>query len=160
MACFHLSDFLQQSPINRGLNKSFMVNYKKDEYDTGLFSGINIVPFTDIILVLLIIFMVSAPGLLHSKLGITLPKTQNEDSFSHPDNISITLDKEGFVFVDGKTIEQKKLSEFIKQKIREKPKIGVTLDADQSVKHGHVITILDILRNAKIKKIYVGIQKK
>ena len=115
--------------------------------DIGLFSGINIVPFTDIILVLLIVFMVSAPGLMRSGLGVQLPQAKNEDH-PLPENLNIVLDRTGNIFVNRKRIEIKKLQELLQKKVEARPAMGVTLDADQDINHGQVITILDMLRSA------------
>ena len=136
------------------------MNYKRQLFrDSALFSGINIVPFTDIVLVLLIIFMLSAPALVHSKLGLKLPQAKNED-LSLSESLNLALDPKGNIFIEGSQIDLPHLADRLKKHKTLKPTLTVNIDADQNAKHGQVIALLDLLRNLKIEKIYVGTRKK
>jgi len=74
-----------------------VVSYKRSK--DQLFSGINIVPFTDVVLVLLIVFMVSAPGILNTALNIRLPgATQAQQR--HETHIDVGLDASGKIFIN------------------------------------------------------------
>ena len=137
-----------------------MISYKqKLQESTRPFSGINIVPFTDIILVLLIIFMISAPGLIQSGLGIELPKSVNKDQ-GKKNNIIININSKNEIFLDDlskKTkMSKKELNDYLKN-IKDENK-EVLINADQNVKHGEIISILDILKTNGIVKIIVGTQ--
>ncbi len=138
------------------------MDYKKGTNESlGSFSGINIVPFTDIVLVLLIIFMASAPGLLPSALGIELPEVGYSDKRweSSPD-LELALDAKGRILLAGRVITQNKLQERFAGLASEKKDIKLSVYADKNVKHGQVLDLLDLLRSLGIEKIYVGIKEK
>ena len=151
------------------------VNYKR-HLRTGsseLFSSINIIPFTDIVLVLLIIFMVSIPSLIQSSLGVKLPKAQSGVS-SQATKITITVNNQGKVSISGKEIPINKLAQTLSQlkekqaltqnakknSIHSPPPFHATLNADEHALHGQVIKVLDILRSVGVSNIYVGTNKK
>ena len=136
------------------------MSYKRKIYrDSALFSGINIVPFTDIILVLLIIFMISAPSLMYSSLGLKLPRAANEDPLIAK-SLKLGLDKKGNIFIEGSQIEIEGLKTRLAKAKKKNPSLSVNLDADKNAKHGQVVLVLDLLRELKIEKIYIGTQKK
>ena len=64
-------------------------------------ADINITPFTDVVLVLLIIFMITTPMLSQHSLKINLPKAENTQQTEEAKNIEISIDKDGFVYLDG-----------------------------------------------------------
>lgn len=117
-----------------------------------MISGINITPFTDVILVLLIVFMVSAPGLLSSSLNIVLPGSSTASS-RVPSALVVALDREGHLYVDGKSMESGALEAKVKQIGKD---AQVTLNADARATHGRVVEVMDLLRRAGAEKIYVG----
>lgn len=136
-----------------------MIDYRRHNSDSDYFSGINIVPFTDVVLVLLIIFMIAAPGLVRSGLDINLPgattgQTQAKTKWR------IAVDPEGGLFLNGKSIKHDKLKNTLQAQIKKSRETSVVLNADQSTKHGQVVEILDMIRAAGVKKIYVGTVRK
>ena len=144
-----------------------MLDYRKYSLVTSTvkapFSEINIVPFTDIILVLLIIFMVAAPGLLQSSFGIQLPEAQNTRS-TLPVQLTIVLNRKGNIFLISDKDSNIPLShQDLQLKLKEftgsKPELTIILQADKEASHGQVVRVLDLLRSANIHKIYVGTQK-
>ncbi len=133
-----------------------MLGYKKQNQKISTpFNGINIVPFTDIILVLLIIFMISAPGLKQSGLDIQLPKSSNKD-INENESLKIDMNKEGIIFLKQKRITMEQLDKDLKQKKTKENSIEVLVNADEGVEHGKVVRLLDVLRNNQISKIYIG----
>jgi biopolymer transport protein ExbD len=138
-----------------------MIDYNKYREGEGLFSGINIVPFTDVVLVLLIIFMIAAPGLLSSGLNVTLPGSSSADP-SIPSKVTVALDREGRIYLEGRAIEGETegLADEIKALVEKRADLGVVLNADTSARHGRVVEVLDALRNSGAKKIYVGTVQK
>ncbi|MDR3092423.1 MAG: biopolymer transporter ExbD, partial [Endomicrobium sp.] len=69
----------------------------------AVMSEINITPFTDVVLVLLIIFMITTPMLMQPSIKVNLPKTQISDS-EDASNIEVLISKNGYVYVEGKQI--------------------------------------------------------
>ena len=129
-----------------------MVRYKRSQSD--LVSTINITPFTDVILVLLIVFMISAPGLYMSSFRIQLPGSQaaaQDSRFS----LIVVLDQEGELFLSDRKISVEELKERLAG-LEQDRKERILLNADERLAHGKVIYIVDVLREAGAGSVSVG----
>lgn len=137
-----------------------MIDYNKYREGEGLFSGINIVPFTDVVLVLLIIFMIAAPGLLSSGLNVTLPGSSSADP-NVPAKVTVALDSDGTIYLEGRALaDAEALTTEITKLVQGRPDLGVVLNADTTARHGRVVEVLDTLRKSGAVKIYVGTVQK
>lgn len=137
-----------------------MIDYQKYREGEGLFSGINIVPFTDVVLVLLIIFMIAAPGLLSSGLNVTLPGSASADP-DVPAKVTVSLDRAGTIYLEGRALANAEaLVGEIGELLEKRADLGVVLNADTSARHGQVVEVLDSLRRSGAAKIYVGTVQK
>ncbi len=131
-----------------------MKKIKKNSSD--FISNINITPFTDVILVLLIIFMISAPSIFLSSIEIRLPKgNQNNTKLDY--NYIIGIDKLGNIYYKNKKISREELTDIFKEIKDQNSKI--LINADIETKHGNVIDIINILKNLGYSNIYVGTSK-
>lgn len=122
-------------------------------------ADINVVPLVDIILVVLIIFMVTAPMFLKPSINVNLPKAASGDQTT-PSKLNITLTADGRVnlngaFVDEAAVHQKALDEVAKN-----PEVQAVIAADKDVPHGKVVGLLDIVKTAGVKKFAISIDKK
>ncbi len=134
-----------------------MVRYKKS--GETVVSAINITPFTDIVLVLLIVFMISAPGILSPGLDITLPGSQTSKTHK-PASYTVGLDREGKIYLDSKLVNLQELKNTIAMQAAKDPELSIVLNADSAAKHGEVISVLDAVRSSGAANIYVGTIKK
>lgn len=122
-------------------------------------AAINIVPLVDIILVVLIIFMVTAPMILKPVIDINLPKAASgEESAPTPLNISIT--GKGDVSLNGKPSTLADVTAYATQLAAEKPDTAAILQADRSVTLETLTSIIDVVKTAGIKKVAFSIEKK
>ncbi len=134
-----------------------MVDYRGGKRRGGVISGVNITPFTDVVLVLLIVFMVSAPGLLTSSLKIQLPGSSTAGE-SRGSQFTLGLDRSGTLYLEGKAVDEKQLRARLSTLGEED--VTITLNADSRAAHGLVVEVMDLLRRAGVKKILVGAVKK
>ena len=114
---------------------------------------INVTPFVDVMLVLLIIFMVTAP-LMASGVPIDLPDSRANALEQEPDQITVALDANGGVFVDDQPVERGGLELALAEASRgaaEKPL--VTLRADRSLDWGEVMPVMGELNRAGFMQI-------
>jgi len=118
-------------------------------------SGINITPFTDIILVLLIIFMIAAPGLLNTGIDIVLPGAQSSSSYGE-NKLHVGLDREGHLYLNGSQISREELKNKISAHLQEKD-ADIVLNADVQSQHGIVVETLDLIKATGARKIFVGV---
>lgn len=121
-------------------------------------SDINVVPLVDIILVVLIIFMVTAPMFMKPSINVNLPKAATGDQTQASKlNVSITVD--GRLNLNGVFSSETKISEKAKEELAKNPEIQAVISADKDVSHGRVIAVLDIIKAAGVKKFAISIDK-
>jgi len=110
-------------------------------------SEINVTPFVDVMLVLLIIFMVTAP-LLQQGIDINLPQAKGKE-IAPAERIVITIKKEGIIYVDKASVTLETLKSAL-SKTRNKE---VFLKADKDVPYGIVVAVMGELREIGIEKL-------
>ncbi|HVT43321.1 MAG TPA: ExbD/TolR family protein [Thermoanaerobaculia bacterium] len=121
--------------------------------ELGDMSEINVTPLVDVMLVLLIIFMITAP-MLTQGLTVELPAAEGrsfETSSADPSTISIT--RAGVVFVDGVNLGSSDLEMTLGTMLRGKRIKRALLEADQAVPYGQVIHIVDIMNRAGVEQL-------
>ncbi len=120
-----------------------------------LVSEINITPFTDVILVLLVIFMVTTPVLSQSTLKVKLPEAQSAQPLENGNQTKayVTINNEGLLFLDNKIITRKELKEKLGQIKKQNPDFGVILRADKAARFKDVVEVLDALNELAIAKL-------
>ena len=120
---------------------------------------INIVPFVDIILVVLIIFMVTAPVLLKPSINVNLPKAGSGDNTT-PSELAVAITAKGDVSLNGKPSDEAGLATYSKELVGKNPEVQAIISADKEVSHGKVVTIIDAIKSAGVKKFAITIDKK
>ena len=112
---------------------------------------INVTPFVDVMLVLLIVFMVTAP-IMHYGFDIELPESRGENINNIP-NVNITIDKSSKLFLEQEEVHRTELIKKIRALIIERPDLQVMLHADKNINYGVVMNVFTALRHASIKNI-------
>jgi len=119
---------------------------------------INVVPLVDIMLVLLIIFMLTASFMSNPSLPVHVPKAYTA-SPTAPESQSLVLGLQGDLFYRDKKISREDLLETLKQSLLIHPDLRVVLSADGSTPHGQVVEILDLVRQAGVTQIALGVSR-
>lgn len=129
-----------------------MAGGASSDEDDGLISAINVTPLVDVVLVLLIIFMVTA-RIIHSQgLPMDLPKAAKGDAIQTIFSVELTAD--GKTVVDTKEVSSDDSIQQLAQKsLSDNPDLRAVIRADTKVEHGRVIHVLDLLKRAGIAKI-------
>ena len=123
-----------------------------------LMSEINVTPFVDVMLVLLVIFMVTAP-ILYQGVDVNLPKTSSEPipDVSSSKNIIVTVDKDGTVYIEKKEYSlnelRVKIRSFVKESGKPVTEQEIFLRADQDVPYGTVMEVMSNIRSAGVEKV-------
>lgn len=129
-----------------------------DSEDSGLLSSINITPFVDVVLVLLVIFMVTTPILMNDLLDIHLPQTKSADG-PHINTLGVVLNKQEQIFLNGKVLTEMQLTEEIKKARRENKDTQAIISADIELSYGKVVKIIDLIKTAGLEKFALQIEK-
>lgn len=115
----------------------------------GVLSEINVTPFVDVMLVLLVIFMVTAP-LLKQGVDVDLPQAKGKE-ISSEERLVIVLNKNGTIFLNNKKIAAPVLLEKLSTISKINPE--VYLEADKDVPYGKVVELMAEIKDAGIEKL-------
>ena len=120
----------------------------------GFVADINVTPFVDVMLVLLIIFMVTTP-MMTEGLDVDLPQTKQVESLpTEADHMVLTLRQDGLIYLDEYKVELEELEGYLTTLVKEKNK-GLFLQADTNVPYGVVVDIMGRIKAAGIEKLGV-----
>jgi biopolymer transport protein ExbD len=131
-------------------------NFDPSESDS--ISEINITPFVDVVLVLLVIFMVTAPIMVKESMNINLPKGKSTER-SAVKTFAVAISKNGQVLLDGEVIEMSLIYDRAVKIKAENPDIQLLISADKESKHGEVINVLDQIKQAGITNFAFQVEK-
>ena len=118
-------------------------------------SEINMTPFVDIILVILIIFMATATFIVEKKIPLNLPEAKTGGDIQTKSNqLIISITKSG-TFIDNEKVNLKRLKEILSKKVKSKKNSIIVLRADKDVKFQKVVDVIDICRELGLEKYIV-----
>jgi biopolymer transport protein TolR len=120
-------------------------------------SEINVTPLVDVMLVLLVIFLITAP-LMGSALRLDLPATEVSSAPVPSHSLSLSIDPQGLVFIDDKPVALEALPAVLAMQASADASIEVQLRADQSVPYGRVAELMGLLQKAGLTKVALAVQ--
>ena len=115
-----------------------------------LMNNINVVPYIDVMLVLLVIFMVTAP--MTNPGVVELPRV-GHDLKQQNTPITVSVNKDGSLEMEGKTIKADALLSEVNKALEKNPELSVVIAADKKTQYENVITIMDLLKQNQIHKV-------
>jgi biopolymer transport protein ExbD len=125
--------------------------------DDEVISGINVTPLVDVVLVLLIIFMITAPVIYQSAIKVQLPKAQTgEQAQKSPLNFTVT--KEGDLMWDKDKIDYDILGKRLAALGDKVTQETAIISADENTAHGKVVKLMDALRQAGLTKFALNVE--
>ena len=113
--------------------------------DDDEISGINVTPFVDIALVLLIIFMVTAKYIVSQSIPVDLPEASTATATPSP-TMSLSIDRAGQFFLGSRPLSEDDLTTALRERYAEDPEVRVVIAADRTVQHGRFVRLVDIVR--------------
>jgi len=122
----------------------------------GIIAEINITPFTDVILVLLIIFMVATPLLSQSTIEIKLPEASSKDTVEDPKPLYISITAEGVVYIENKVLTNKELTQKIQTMLEKDQNLKAIVAADQACRFQEVVRVIDTLKELGVKSLNIA----
>ena len=119
-------------------------------------SDINVTPLVDVVLVLLIIFMITAP-VLQSGIEVEVPKTKTVKEITE-ERVVISIDKQQRVFLGNDPVNINEIGAKLRQKIRDPEHQSIYLRADENVPFGAFATVMDAVKSAGITNVSIVTQ--
>lgn len=116
-------------------------------------SEINVTPFVDVVLVLLVIFMLTAP-ILETGIEVNLPKTKTVKIVSN-EKVVVTINKEQTLYVGNNPVNINLLGQTVVNQLKGDTSAPVYVRADQTIPFGTFATVVDALKQAKITNINI-----
>ena len=115
-------------------------------------SEINVTPMVDVMLVLLVIFILTAP-LLASSIKLDLPKTDAAKPVNAPQFVTLVVDKTGQVFLNDQPLSPDQLKSRLAQTAGQNPDTELQLRADEAVPYGKVVEVMGVAQKAGLNRI-------
>jgi biopolymer transport protein ExbD len=125
--------------------------------DDDVISGINVTPLVDIVLVLLIVFMITAPVIYQSAIHVQLPKAQSGEK-DNTSPLQFSLTKDGALYWGKELTDWKQANQRLQSLGEKISKETAIISADQATPHGTVIRLLDTLRQAGLTRIGINVE--
>ena len=120
-------------------------------------SDINITPFTDVVLVLLIIFMITTPMLSQYEIKINLPKVTENTEKTEDKIVEISIDKDSLIYINKEQVHKEHFITLLKDKIEKEPNRPVVIKGDKDIKYDLVIAVMDMAKKAGVSKFGLAI---
>ena len=127
-------------------------------------TGINVTPLVDVMLVLLVIFMVTASYIVHKSIRVTLPKAETAETEPKSKNLAFALDEKNRLYLDGREIAFHEIGTHIakiKETLREqqgKKMLLALISADEKTTHGQVVKLIDTVRKNGIQEFAINVE--
>ena len=137
---------------------------KRRERNSRLIADINIAPFTDVILVLLIIFMVTTPFIYRSSIKIALPQVSHNEGSMETKDINVTITANGDIYLENQRYNLRldlNLFKFKLQSLAKKYRDpAMIISGDRSVKYDYVVQVVDMASRSGIKHLILATEIK
>ncbi|MBU0688511.1 MAG: biopolymer transporter ExbD [Gammaproteobacteria bacterium] len=123
------------------------------QQDEGsMMSEINVTPLVDVMLVLLVVFIITAPLLAPQSLKINLPKTDAVQQNDKPQQVSLVVDAQGKVEMDKQPVNDTELASMLATRAAD-PQFQLQIEADSAVSYGRVAGLMALAQKAGVAKL-------
>ena len=126
--------------------------------DNEEISNINITPMVDVILVLLVIFMVTANFLKKESVNINLPKVAAADP-NVRQSIQIALTRDGMLLMEGVQVSEEDMMNSLTDEVRLRPNMRVTISADERLEYSKIARLMGLVKQAGVTKLALSVKK-
>jgi biopolymer transport protein TolR len=117
----------------------------------GSLAEINVIPLVDVVLVLLLIFMLTAP-MMYRGIDVNLPKTSSK-SPSLDERLVLTITKDRLLFLNDRALPLATLEPRLRELVRDRPEKTIYIKADKELPYGYVVETMDRVRRAGVDRV-------
>ena len=122
------------------------------EHGSAPLAEINMIPLIDVMLVLLVIFIITAPLLTHA-VKLDLPKASSQPNLTRPEHIGLAIDGSGQIYWNGEKVVRKELQERLATASKQKPQPEIHLRADRDTRYQEIAEVMADSANAGMSRI-------
>lgn len=133
------------------------MSFQVPDEPEGVFD-INITPFVDVLLVLLVIFMVTTPMMVQQSLRVNLPNSKTSDEIDKA-TLSVVITSQGQYLLNGQASDLESISMEAKKMFDQNPNVQVIFAADLESRHKYIVEAMDKMRQAGITKFAFQVLK-
>jgi biopolymer transport protein ExbD len=129
------------------------------EDSEGPITGINVTPLVDVVLVLLIIFMATAPLIHRRALQVNVPKAAHSEAKATA-ALQVQMNAAREIYADKDRVDRGRLEGLLRERLALEPSLHVSVAADETIPYGEVVDLLDVVRGAGVKKVALEVRTK
>jgi biopolymer transport protein ExbD len=118
----------------------------------NMMSEINVTPLVDVMLVLLVVFIITAPLLAPQSLKINLPKTDAVQQQELPQKVSVAVDAKGAIEMNQHRLSDRELAALLHQRAAD-PQFQLQIEADNVVPYGRIAEVMALAQHAGVSKL-------
>lgn len=126
--------------------------------DEGPLASINIVPFVDIVLVLLIIFMLTSAAIVRASMQVNLPKAASAGAHVES-TVNLVYTKEGKLLLNGKESNLDEIAQHVKRERESNPKLQAVIAGDKGVEYGKVMDLIDLVKRNGVTAFALDVER-
>jgi biopolymer transport protein ExbD len=126
--------------------------------DDEVIASINIIPFVDIVLVLLIIFMVTSTVIVRAAIKVELPRAASAGT-EVAATLNVVVTRTGELLVDGRAVGPARASELIRGAAKENPELQAVISADKGLPYGEVVEVIDLVKTSGVRSFALNIER-
>ena len=126
--------------------------------DSDMMSDINVTPFVDIVLVLLIILMVTSTEIVKATIQVDLPQAASGGE-TVESTLNIVITKDGEFYVDGIKATEQDLIDKVRREKAENPKLQAVIAADQAVTYNYVVRAIDLVKENGVTSFALNVDR-
>ena len=117
----------------------------------GAMAEINIIPLVDVVLVLLLVFMLTAP-MMYRGIDVNLPKTSSKPT-AIEERLVLTITKDRLLYINDRALPLATLEPRLRELIKDRPDKTIFIKADKDLAYGHVVETMDRVRRAGVDRV-------
>ncbi len=126
--------------------------------DDGPLANINIIPFVDIVLVLLIIFMLTSAAIVRASMQVNLPKAASAGARVES-TVNLVYTKEGKLLLNGKESNLDEIAQHVKRERESNPKLQAVIAGDKGVEYGKVMDLIDLVKRNGVTAFALDVER-
>jgi biopolymer transport protein ExbD len=126
--------------------------------DDGPLASINIIPFVDIVLVLLIIFMLTSIAIVRASMVVNLPKAATGGARVES-TVNIVCNKDGTLMLNGARSNVDEIGKFVKRESSANPKLQAVIAGDKGVEYGRVVDLIDLVKRNGVSAFALDVER-